>query len=88
MKRIVFVELFDMHMQAHCSVNCSNTFMLNVYLLSVPWCSCIVTVKFCSIKSRLERCSSRVYNGNLVYCDRGVSLIFTLLYKLKTFIGS
>ena len=30
---IVFVELFDMCMYAHCSVNCSKTFMLKVCLL-------------------------------------------------------
>ena len=30
-----FVELFDMYMQAHCSVNCSQTFMLKVCIKSV-----------------------------------------------------
>ena len=33
---IVFVELFDTCMYAHCSVNCNKTFMLKVCLLSVP----------------------------------------------------
>ena len=30
-----FVELFDMCMYAHCSVNCSQTFMLKVSIQSV-----------------------------------------------------
>ena len=30
-----FVELFDMCIQAHCSVNCSQTFMLKVFIQNV-----------------------------------------------------
>ena len=50
-----------MYMKVYCSVNCIKTFMLKVCLLSMPWCSDIVTVKFCYIKTRLEI----IYNGNL-----------------------
>ena len=31
-----------------------------MHILSVPMCSCVVTVKFCCIKTRLEIHSSRV----------------------------
>ena len=41
---IVFVELFDTCMYAHCFVNSSKMFMLKVCLLPVPSCYDIVTV--------------------------------------------
>ena len=38
-----------------------NTFMLKVHILTVlPWCSCVVAVKFCCIKTSLEVHSSSV----------------------------
>ena len=59
MMYIEFVELFRMSVQAYCS--CSNTFVLKVHILTVPWCSCSrATVIICNIKTRLEICSSRV----------------------------
>ena len=50
-----------MYMEVYCSVNCIKTFMLKVQLHSMPWCSDIVTVKFCCIKIRLKIFSTSRY---------------------------
>ena len=58
------------------------TLLLKVHILTVPWCSCIATVKFvkfCCIITRLEICSSRVM---ATFCDCGVFIQFTSLILL------
>ena len=54
-----------MYMKVYCSVNCIKSFKLKVFLLSMPWCSDLVTVNFCYIKTRLEICSTGIHNGIL-----------------------
>ena len=59
---IIFMELFDMCMYVHCSVTVVELLCESMFTVS----SGIVIVKiYCSIKTRLEICSTRIYTGNL-----------------------
>ena len=75
----VFVELF--------AVTCTNIFMLKVSILSMLWCSCVVTVKFCVIETILKVCCRKLQHV-LVDCITFLHFILLFCFELVRFTSS